>query len=329
MPITLPNLDDRSFDGLVAAAKRMIPGLAPSWTDHNPSDPGITLVEIFAFIAEMHSYRADRISEANKQAFVRLLRGDPAWRFTKAIDEEIRDAVLNLRSEERAVTAEDFRTLAEGWVRHPASGGPDYRPVARAHCLPGCNADASPREFHSPAHVSLLILPASGEDQPVADDDLIGSLKEYLAPRCLLTTRLHVAGPRYLKLRVRVTVQIFADRSEAKARGKIERRLQEFFHPLEGGGWPFGRAVYLSDLYAMLDRIEDVDYAGATTGEPVLKVLTAEVGDRAIMAEDSFVGIRLEPDELVSLAPFPEQGRPDAADSWIVVERYIAILPEE
>ena len=53
MPIPLPNLDDRSFDELTAEARALIPGLQPDWTDHNPSDPGITLVELLAWLTEM------------------------------------------------------------------------------------------------------------------------------------------------------------------------------------------------------------------------------------------------------------------------------------
>jgi len=49
MPLTLPVLDDRSFDDLVAEARALIPALAPEWTNHNPSDPGITLIELFAW----------------------------------------------------------------------------------------------------------------------------------------------------------------------------------------------------------------------------------------------------------------------------------------
>lgn len=324
MPITLPNLDDQSFDDLVAAAKRMIPGLAPSWTDHNASDPGITLVELFAYIAEMHLYRADRISNANKQAFVRLLRGNPGWSFTKTIDEEISDAVLNLRREERAVTANDFRRLTEEWIFD------GEKPIARAHCLPGCNADSTPRNFESPAHVSVLIIPRDGRLVPGAD--LIKSLLDHLNPLCLLTTRLHVASPRYLKVRVRVLAQVFADQVEASLRAKIEQKLRRFFHPLEGGadglGWPFGRAVYISELCAELDGIDGVDYVGTAGNDAMLSSLET---DRNIIEEGRTIGIHLEPDELVELAPFPEQVAPGHSDSesWVEVHRYVAELPQE
>ena len=63
MPIVLPNLDDRTFVDLVEEARTLIPTHAPEWTDHNPSDPGITLVELFAYLAEILMYRLNRISD--------------------------------------------------------------------------------------------------------------------------------------------------------------------------------------------------------------------------------------------------------------------------
>ena len=46
MSLPSPNLDDRTWADIVEEAKKMIPGLCPDWTDFNPSDPGITLLEL-------------------------------------------------------------------------------------------------------------------------------------------------------------------------------------------------------------------------------------------------------------------------------------------
>lgn len=61
MPIPLPNLDDRRWAELVEQGRALIPLYSPEWTDHNASDPGITLMELLAFIAEMDVYRLNRI----------------------------------------------------------------------------------------------------------------------------------------------------------------------------------------------------------------------------------------------------------------------------
>jgi len=75
-----PNLDDRAWKDLVADARALIPTYAPQWTDHNPSDLGMTLIELFAFLVEGLTYRLNRVPEKNYIAFLNLLgiTRDPA-----------------------------------------------------------------------------------------------------------------------------------------------------------------------------------------------------------------------------------------------------------
>ena len=65
MPLQAPNLDDRRFADLVAEAKSRIPRYAPEWTDHNTSDPGITLIQLFAWLGEMIMYRLNKVPDAS------------------------------------------------------------------------------------------------------------------------------------------------------------------------------------------------------------------------------------------------------------------------
>src|SRR5215467_5596195 len=74
MPIPNPILDDRSYQQLRDELVRRIPVYAPEWTDHNASDPGITLIELFAFLGENLLYRFNQIPEATKLAFLDLLQ---------------------------------------------------------------------------------------------------------------------------------------------------------------------------------------------------------------------------------------------------------------
>ena len=75
-----PNLDDRKWQDIVDEAKALIPKYAPEWTDHNPSDLGITLIELFAWIVEGMIYRLNRVPEKNYIEFLNLLgiTRDPA-----------------------------------------------------------------------------------------------------------------------------------------------------------------------------------------------------------------------------------------------------------
>ncbi|MGM0576307.1 MAG: putative baseplate assembly protein [Myxococcota bacterium] len=71
--IPSPNLDDRSFEDIVEEAIRLIPQYCPEWTNFNKSDPGITLLELFAWMTEMSIYRLNRVPEKNYLAFLNLL----------------------------------------------------------------------------------------------------------------------------------------------------------------------------------------------------------------------------------------------------------------
>ena len=73
MAIQPPRLDDRAFDDLRAELIRRIPVHAPEWTDHNASDPGIALIELFAALGDNLLYRLNRVPEAARLEFLRLL----------------------------------------------------------------------------------------------------------------------------------------------------------------------------------------------------------------------------------------------------------------
>jgi hypothetical protein len=74
MPLPAPILDDRSYLQLRDELIRRIPVYTPEWTDHNASDPGITLIELFAFLGENLLYRFNQIPDATRLAFLRLLQ---------------------------------------------------------------------------------------------------------------------------------------------------------------------------------------------------------------------------------------------------------------
>lgn len=74
MPLPNPILDDRSFVQLRDELIRRIPVYNREWSDHNPSDPGITLIELFAYLGETLLFRFNQIPEATKLEFLRLLQ---------------------------------------------------------------------------------------------------------------------------------------------------------------------------------------------------------------------------------------------------------------
>ncbi|HUJ29346.1 MAG TPA: type VI secretion system baseplate subunit TssF, partial [Myxococcales bacterium] len=73
MSLPVPNLDDRSWKQIVDEAVRLIPRYCPEWTNHNASDPGITLLELYAWMTEMVIYRLNKVPEKNFLTFLDLI----------------------------------------------------------------------------------------------------------------------------------------------------------------------------------------------------------------------------------------------------------------
>lgn len=73
MSLPAPDLDDRRFQELVDDAKRLVQQRCPEWTDHNVSDPGVTLIELFAWMTDLTLYRLNRVPDRNYVKFLELL----------------------------------------------------------------------------------------------------------------------------------------------------------------------------------------------------------------------------------------------------------------
>lgn len=73
MPLPTPKLDDRHFQDIVDQAKLLIPHYCREWTDHNVSDPGVTLIELFAWMTDMLLYRTNQVPDKNYIKFLELL----------------------------------------------------------------------------------------------------------------------------------------------------------------------------------------------------------------------------------------------------------------
>jgi predicted phage baseplate assembly protein len=73
MTLPVPNLDDRRFQDLVDDAKRLVQRRCPDWTDHNVSDPGVTLIETFAWMTDQILYRLNRVPDRFYVKFLELI----------------------------------------------------------------------------------------------------------------------------------------------------------------------------------------------------------------------------------------------------------------
>jgi hypothetical protein len=127
--------------------------------------------------------------------------------------------------------------------------------------------------------------------------DLLERVREYLEPRRLLTTRIQVVGPRLFTIGVHVKFFLKHDAVQATVEKEVENRLRQFLN-LEV--WPFGRNVYVSEIYRLLDRIPGVDFVTKIDNKEI--ITAQDVGDRSIKQDGELVAIRLNPDELVEFS---------------------------
>src|SRR5512136_106571 len=73
MALATPKLDDRKFQDIVSEARSKIPLYCPKWTDYNLSDPGVTVIELFAWMVDMLLYRLNRVPDKNYIKFMELI----------------------------------------------------------------------------------------------------------------------------------------------------------------------------------------------------------------------------------------------------------------
>lgn len=74
MPLPLPTLDDRRFEDLAQEARARVAAHTPEWTQLNPGDPGVALIDLFAWLTDTIIYRVNLIPLRQRRAFLNLLR---------------------------------------------------------------------------------------------------------------------------------------------------------------------------------------------------------------------------------------------------------------
>jgi len=68
-----PSLFTRRFQDFVEIGRARLHALAPSWTDYNAHDPGITLMELLAWTSEAQIYSLSRMRRDERAAYAALL----------------------------------------------------------------------------------------------------------------------------------------------------------------------------------------------------------------------------------------------------------------
>jgi hypothetical protein len=115
-----------------------------------------------------------------------------------------------------------------------------------------------------PATMTVIVVPDSRKAEPIPSPGFLRTVRQHLDRHRQITTRVHVIGPDYVRVNVQATVLLRRGMSVADIHQKILNVLDEFLNPLrggpEGGGWPFGRPVYKSEVYQVLEkRVDEID----------------------------------------------------------------------
>jgi hypothetical protein len=159
-----------------------------------------------------------------------------------------------LKHRDRAVTYEDYLGLVKA----------EFQKVAKLKCLP----TTDPSMQYKPGWVTLIVVPQSDEPKPLPTQQLISEIQSFLFERSsthiTLRPQIHLINPGYIMVWVETRVQ-YTSITEAKTiESRIINNLTEFFHPLRGGpekkGWDFGRNVFISEVYEVIENTEGVDY---------------------------------------------------------------------
>ena len=163
---------------------------------------------------------------------------------------EIR-ARRELRTPFRAVTSEDFEFVARAT--------PGLR-VARAKALPLYDP-ATPAD--GSAAVTVVVVPYSPSPVPVPSRGFLKTVCRHLWQHRLITTKVKAIAPAYITVSVQAAITLQAGARSAAVQQAAVAALQQFLDPLTGGkdktGWPFGRPVYKSEIYQLLDGVAAVN----------------------------------------------------------------------
>src|SRR5438445_13679745 len=164
----------------------------------------------------------------------------------ETIEEAKRRGTFAIKNRDRAITAEDYESLALAASRR----------VARARCVQA-----------SDGSISLLLVPkaerGNGDARAVPSRDLIDRVAAYIDKRRLITARVNAGKPKLMPVSLGLTISLKAAPTAARVKADVKEKVKTLLNPLHGGpkrdGWPFGRAVGKADLYPVEEGVDGVD----------------------------------------------------------------------
>ena len=112
--LKVPSLDETSYEKLFQRARSLIPTITGQWTDFNDHDPGITTLQLYAWLTDLLNYYMDATGEAHRLKYLKLLGLEPAPRAARCIL-GLEGAPGPLPRGTRAAAGETVFELEEAW----------------------------------------------------------------------------------------------------------------------------------------------------------------------------------------------------------------------
>ncbi|MDT5269292.1 MAG: hypothetical protein QOH49_1478 [Acidobacteriota bacterium] len=176
-----------------------------------------------------------------------------------------REALEDAEARARRDLKTQYRAVTDADVEYLALNTPGLR-VARARAIPlyAPGLKGYP-QVQAPASVSVVVVPYSPSLRPFPSEGFVRTVCRHLDRHRLLTTRVYVIGPEYVGVSVRATVRLFAEFGQTETLARVQKSLDDFLRPLpaeddpDGEGWPFGRTVFRSEIYQLIESVEGVD----------------------------------------------------------------------
>ncbi|MGC5328270.1 putative baseplate assembly protein [Brevibacillus sp. SYSU BS000544] len=208
---------------------------------------------------------------------------------TESMEQALKRGPQMLKHQDRAVTLQDFESLA----------GQASRSIAKVKCLPHTND----RGRFETGWVTVLVVPHCHENQPKPSAKLKGQVENYLLERVanvVVSKHFLITGPVYAVVSIDAEIMAASIDTVPEVENGAMKKIIEFLHPLSGGhdgrGWEFGRSPCLSDFYLLLQGIEGVDHVEKVT----MTICTADGNQRIEVACDNPVDVKLPPYALIS-----------------------------
>jgi hypothetical protein len=160
------------------------------------------------------------------------------------LESAVHRGAYTIKNRNRPITKEDFEWLAKEASQY----------VVRARCMVKNGT------------ITIIIVPKYEDDAPLPDASLLGSVELHIKERAFFTirNRISVVGPDYIRINVDIKVKPLSLEESIIVSDRIKERLETFLHPLKGGltgeGWDFGESIFTSQMAAVIEDLEGVDY---------------------------------------------------------------------